>query len=205
METKKYYAANSKIVRKRFYAVVLLLLSASALFMPFSMGILSSPAGWILIILSAILIWFSMIIWRIHNQYADRKKPLLVVDADGIEITGPLITIGRIPWSEIESTYFQSYQPHSFQKIRYLCFRVKNPDEIANASRPSWMNQIIRGNMAHTNTPAFVIDDLLETTLEDIQLDVENRLYERREQREANFTASQFDVPEAESLRIANR
>ncbi len=59
--------------------------------------------------------------------------------------------------------------------------------------------------MVHTNTPAFVIDDLLETPLEDIQLDVENHLYERRKQREVGNTAGSFDTPEAELLRIANR
>lgn len=135
-----------------------------------------------------------------------RKKPTFVIDADGIEITVPLLAKRRVPWSEIETTYLRTGTPSYFVRLRTLCFKVRNPQQIIGMMQTQSQRYVLQANVDLHETPVLVSNISLDAPIEDVQMEVENRLYERRKAQEANAAERLPDVPEVpQRLSLGNR
>lgn len=87
--------------------------------------------------------------------------------------------------------------------MRVLCLKVKDPQSVIEMMQTKSQKYVLQSNYNLYGTPAFITDISIDIPIEDLQLEVENRLYERRKAQEANVAERLPDVPDAEPLRVA--
>lgn len=204
METKTFHA-NRKTLRDQlifgWVCLAMSLLTMMHYLSPTRFESMFSSVAWGCVGLVGVLVS----LWLIRRVVLDRKrtKPLLTIDADGIEWDG-IGDVGQIPWSAIQSTTVRNHAV-GIGKVRYLVIEVTNPDDILASAASTKQRKRMQQTLSFLGSPAFIPEKILDAPLEDIQLEVENRLYERRKQQEANGSWIQPDIPAEQPLRVGNR
>lgn len=154
---------------------------------------------WLLIVLGIPL---SLMYLSLSASHLLRKQPVLTIDSDGIN-ANTLHGWGHIPWSEIASTQLQKYSMGLFHHT-FLVIILRDKEKMVKRL-PAWERLLVPLTSASLHSPIFISTDMVNVPLSDVQLEIENHMYERRKQYEANSIASLPDVPVSEPLRIANR
>ena len=201
METKTYYTNNGHERIGLFAGCLLMAMSLAMIYFGIANGKFRTIGDVFLIGGLCCFLW--LLSGYILYNYLRRKEVRLVINADGIEIVTPFMGERRIPWSEIETTYVRQVRRSLVEKAKILCLQVRHPQEVVDVTQTKWQKHISQSNWDLYGTPVVVTEDTFDIPIEDLQLEIENRLYARRKASEAASEERLPDVPDAQPLRLA--
>ncbi len=107
------------------------------------------------------------------------KRPALTLTSEGIEDHSNAVSLGLIPWRDI-----QGVEPLKVLRQEFLVIRVANPEEYLAKSTNYFKRASLKYNYRHYGSPLTITANTLRLSLRELMAMIEMRLKEFRERNE---------------------